>query len=181
MSKVSKDVGSIAGIVAGGRVIAGSVGLPADHQKEIRDKLIKLHSDTYGAASAYDNGVILVGYVAFFTLWAGVNGDLSPLSRLTTVALMGASLMLYMTWHILQMLTRQRYEFKCAAAARLTDQPALFNEAWVKAAQEHQLAAIRLLRFWPWIFVPSVALGFLAGGVLSYNALAVILGWPELR
>jgi hypothetical protein len=184
MSKVSGDIGSVAGTMSrqpSQTVVRASISPAEDQQKDIRDKLIKFHNDTYGAASAYDNGVILAGYVAFFALWAGVNADLSPLCRLVTVGLMGASLLLYMTWHILQMLTRQRYEFKCAAVAEHADQPARFNEEWVKAAQDHQIASIRILRFWPWIFVPSVILGFLAGGILSYNAPAVILGWPELR
>ena len=161
---------------------AASAKAADDHEKDVRDKLIKLHHDVYSGAAAYDNGVILAGYVAFFALWSGINDDVSSLCRLVTVALMGASLICYIAWHILQMLTRQRFEFKFAEVfnSAVAD-PQRFNREWNDAAQRQQIAMARLMRFWPFLFVPAVVLGLLGGGVLTYNALAVILTWPELR
>lgn len=150
------------------------------HEQEVRDKLIKLQSEAYSSAMAYDNAVILAGYVAFFALWAGVNQDISSLARLLTVALMAGSLMLYIAWHILQMLTRQRFEWKLAAVFNFADDAPRFNREWIETTQRMNIAVARLMRFWPWIFVPAVVLGFLAAGVLSYSALAVILGWPQI-
>jgi hypothetical protein len=161
---------------------AASAKAAADHEKDVRDKLIKLHSEVYSGAAAYDNGVILAGYVAFFALWTGIHNDVSSLCRLVTVALMGASLICYMAWHIIQMLTRQRFEFKFAEVFKsATTDPTRFNREWNETAQKQEIATARLMRFWPFLFVPAVAFGFLGGGVLTYNALAVILGWPQLR
>lgn len=163
------------------RVLAGAAkGAQEKHQKDVRDKLISLHSDAYSSAAAYDNGVILAGYVAFFALWAGSAEDVSQLARLVTVSLMGASLMFYMAWHIIQMLTRQRYEWKLAEAFNFATDPERFNRMWTETSQEQQIATARLMRFWPWIFVPAVVLGFLAGGILSYSAVAVVLHWPQM-
>lgn len=150
------------------------------HQREVRDKLIELHSKTYSTAAAYDNAVILAGYVAFFALWGGVQADVSSVCRLVTVGLMGISLTCYIGWQVLQMLTRQWFEWKCAAIFKMANDPARFNAEWIKAAQDYDIAAARLLRFWPFLFVPALISGFAAATTLSYNALALILEWPQL-
>lgn len=171
------------GMAAGlSRAMAGAAkNAEEKHQKDVRDKLIELHTEAFSSAAAYDNAVILAGYVAFFALWAGSAQDVSQLARLVTVSLMGMSLMFYIAWHIMQMLTRQRYEWKLAEAFNFADDPQRFNRMWTETSQKQQIATARLMRFWPWIFVPAVVLGFLAGGILSYNAVAVILHWPQLR
>lgn len=169
-----------------GRALPGATGAPiavgslSTHHEDARDKLIRLSAETYSAAANYDNVVIIAGYAAFFTLWAGTSGDLPRVCRLVTVALMGASLLFYISWHMLQMLTRQYHEFKRAAVFKFMNSPAKFNSEWVKAAQAQDVATNKILRFWIWLFVPSVALGFAGGIVLTYNALAAAFGWPVL-
>ena len=185
MSKVTGDRPPVVtgGVASNGLMQAlkdASKKAAEDHEKEVRDKLIEYHGDIYSGAAAYDNGVILAGYVAFFALWSGVTIDVSALCRLATVAFMGVSLMLYMSWHILQMVTRQRYEFKFADAFNYSNDAVRFNREWNEIAQQQNIATARLMRFWPWIFIPCVALGFLGGALLTYNALALTLGWPQL-
>jgi hypothetical protein len=158
---------------------AASAAAQEAHQKDIRDKLIDLHSKTLSTAAAYDNAVMLGGYVAFFALWGGVEGSVTPICRLVTAGLMAISVMCYIGWQILQMLTRQFYEFKCAAILKNADAPAQFNADWVKAGQDFEIAGAKLMRFWPILFVPAVVLGFSAAGVLGYNALAIALKWPQ--
>ena len=176
VSKVAGD----APRVVGPRITAAPVGMGPTHEEEIRDRLVKLQSEIFSGATAYDNGVILAGYVAFFALWAGTVKDVSHLCRLLSVALMGGSLLCYVTWHVVQMLTRQRFEWKMSAVFKFAGDPVRFNREWMKTAQEQEIATVRLMRFWPWLFIPALTLGFMAGGVLTYNALAVILGWPQL-
>jgi hypothetical protein len=183
MAKANRDAAIVVGPVGSGNeieeAIAEAEALLA-HQQGVRDKLIKLQSEIYGTAAAYDNGVIIAGYVAFFALWAGTAKDLSHLCRLATVALMGTSLMFYMGWHIIQMLTRQRYEFKMADVFKSAEDPERFNREWAETAQKQDIATVRLMRFWPYVFVPALASGFAAGAVLTYNALAVMFGWSQL-
>jgi hypothetical protein len=161
-------------------IMAAGTAAQKAHLEDARDKAVALQAEVFSKAAAYDNGVILAGYVAFFALWAGSNKDVSHLCRLVTVALMGTSLLCYMAWHILQMLTRQTYEFKLANVMKLVGDAKRFNEEWAKTLIEEQRALVRIMRFWPFLFVPAVGLGFLAGGILTYNSLAVIFGWPQL-
>lgn len=183
MSKVAIDAANVIAHQPGGltRTLMGaSAAAQEAHQKDICDKLIELHSKTHTTAAAYDNAVMLAGYVAFFALWAGVDESITLTWRLVTVCLMAISLMCYMGWQVLQMLTRQFYEFKCTAILKSVDDPARFNADWVKASQDYEIAGARLMRFWPILFLPSVVLGFAAAGTLGYNALAIVLGWPQL-
>jgi uncharacterized membrane protein YedE/YeeE len=151
-----------------------------EHQKLIRDRRIKYASDLYGYASAYDNAVVIAGYAAFFALWAGTAGDIDRFARLVTVGMMGISLMCYISWQFAQMLTRQKFEFEKVATFKFEQDAARFNEAWADIERRHENAQNQAMRFWPWFFLPSVALGMLAGLTLSYNALAVAFGWPQL-
>lgn len=181
MSSVSKEAGTVASAGPLTKALrAASEKAEEDHQQVIRDRLIQYHGDVYGFASAYDNGIIIAGYAAFFTLWVGVNAELSPLCRLVTVALMSASLLLYMAWHILQMMVRQTYEFRKANLFQFAQDAERFNTAWVEVEKKATIAQGRILLLWPWVFVPCVALGLAGGITLSYNALAAILNWPQL-
>jgi hypothetical protein len=185
LSKVHRDAAKVAGTVSSSRRVAGVQLLPLEgtgdqHAKDVRDKAIDFQARIYSSAAAYDNGVVIAGYVAFFALWAGSNKDVSHLCRLVTVALMGTSLICYMAWHILQMFTRQKSEFKLAEVFNHADDPERFNRDWLKVTQDRDIALMRTLRFWPFLFVPAVAFGLLAGVVLTYSVLAPIVGWPAL-
>lgn len=161
-------------------IMAAGTSTQKAHLEDARDKAVALQAEVFSKAAAYDNGVILAGYVAFFALWAGSSKDVSQLCRLVTVALMGTSLLCYMGWHVLQMLTRQTYEFKLAKVMKLVGDAKRFNEEWAKTMIEEQRAMVQIMRFWPFLFVPAVGFGFIAGGVLTYNSLAVIFDWPQL-
>jgi hypothetical protein len=183
MSKATSEAASVAGVAKAGlsgALQAASERAQQGHEKSVRDKLIKLHGDTYSSAAAYDKGVIVAGYVAFFGLWAGAANDVSHLCRLVTVALMGTSLLCYMAWHILQMLTRQRFEFQFASVFEEAENPEVFNRAYAETQERMTVAMAKLMKFWPWVFIPAVGFGFLGGGVLTYNALAAVFGWPQL-
>lgn len=131
----------------------------------------------YGHASAYDNAIIIAGYAAFFALWAGVAEDVSRNCRLVTVALMGVSLLLYITWHVMQMLTRQRFESARANTFAFSDDATRFNAEWERIDQQHSIAQMKVMRFWLPIFVPTLGLGIIGGMTLAYNALATMFDW----
>jgi hypothetical protein len=67
---------------------ASSAAAQEAHQKDVRDKLIELSGKTFSTAAAYDNAVMLGGYVAFFALWSGTQANLSAACRLVTAGLL---------------------------------------------------------------------------------------------
>jgi hypothetical protein len=183
VAKASNEAARVVGEQPGGfmrALTAASAAAQEAHQKDVRDKLIEIHSKTFSTAAAYDNAVMLGGYVAFFALWGGVQQSVTPMCRLLTAGLMAVSLMCYIAWQILQMLTRQFYEFRCAAILKNAHDPVKFNADWLKAGKDFEITGARLMRFWPFLFVPAVLFGFAGAGTLAYNALAVALGWPQL-
>jgi hypothetical protein len=159
---------------------AGPDGGEEDQHKFVQEKLIQLIAETYSHASAYDNVIIVAGFAGFFALWGGTAEDIERFPRLVTVALMAAALLLYVTWHMLQMLTRQRFEHKRSEAFTLVEDSAAFNARVVELDRRQGVAFQKILRLWPFIFVPSLCFGFSAGGLLGYSALAAAFGWPQL-
>lgn len=151
-----------------------------EHQKTVRERRIQHAADVYGHASTYDNAIVLAGYAAFFGLWAGVADDVGPLSRLITASLMGLSLLCYIAWHLIQMLTRQRFEAERADTFTYEDDAPRFNAAWEDIAARYDRAHLRHMRFWLPLFVPSVFLGFVAGLVLVYDCAAGATGLPRV-
>jgi hypothetical protein len=157
---------------------AASAKAQEEHARAIRDRFIQYHADVYGYAQQYDNTIVLAGYAAFFGLWAGVHNDVTQLARLVTVMLMGTSLIFYIAWHLLQMITRQKYEFRRADLFSFASDLQRFNKAWEDNQKEAALAQAKIIRLWPFIFVPSVALGFLGGIILTWNAAMAALNIP---
>jgi hypothetical protein len=157
-----------------------SKGEEEEHQRFVREKLIQLLTETYSHASAYDNVIIVAGFAGFFALWGGTAEDIQRFPRLVTVVLMAAALLLYVTWHMLQMLTRQRFEHKRSEAFSLVEDAAAFNARVVDIDREQGVAFQKIYRLWPFIFVPSLFFGFSAGGLLAFSALAAAFGWPQL-
>jgi hypothetical protein len=159
---------------------AASIAAQEAHLKDVCDKAIELQSKSTSTAAAYDNAVMLAGYVAFFALWSGVKDELTSICRLVTVGVIGISLVCYLSWQILQMLSRQWFEWRLVGVLKLANDPARFNADWIRVSQDYEKASIKVMRFWPWLFVPALVFGLAGGITLSYNALAVVFGWPEL-
>lgn len=148
--------------------------------RRLRERFVALSSEAYGQAAAYDNAIIVAGYAAFFALWSGSAGDITRLARVTTLALMGISLLLYITWHMIQMLTRQSFDRERAAAFAFQNDFQKFDELWKDVERRRGIGLQRVLRFWPYIFIPSLVSGFAGAAVLTYSALSVVLGLPQL-
>lgn len=154
--------------------------LSEEHQRKVMERKIEYAGAIYGFAAAYDNSVMVAGYVAFFALWAGVADDLHRTTRLVTVALMAFSLIVYLGWQIFQMMVRQIHEAKQLNAFAWEDDPARFNAAWDAERRRYDVAMNKAMRIYPWVFGAALISGFGAAAVLSYNAAAAVFGWPQL-
>lgn len=148
-------------------------------RKVVLDRYVEFHAKIYGAAQAYDTVVILAGYGAFFGLLSSAGQSVTVPARLLSVGLMTTSLMLYMAWHIVQMLTRQKYEWKRAGPLqRAAEDFDGFISAWNEIDRKLDAANLTLLSWWRVIFWPCVATGFAGAGVLGWNALTAALDLP---
>ena len=152
------------------------------HAEAFKEHYVEYHSSLFSSTAAYDNTVILGGFLAFFALWAGAADDIPRFARLVTVALMGVSLMLYMAVTIGQMLHRQFHlEWRRGELFEKYGTDAVrFNEEWVALDKVWQMQSGKVMRPAAMSSFISIAFGFAAGLGLSYNALGVAFGWPVL-
>lgn len=101
MSKATSEAAKLVGSQPGPftrALTAASAAAQDSYQKDLQGKLIELQSKSTRTAAAYDNAVMLGGYVAFFALWSGVQENVSLMCRLATVGMIGISLVCYLTW-----------------------------------------------------------------------------------
>lgn len=149
-------------------------------QKYVRECKIEYHRDMYGFANSYDNILMLAGYGAFFALWAGIADDVTEVTRAICVVGLGISLISYIVWQLIQMLTRQRWEFERAEAFERELEPEAFNDIWDKALEKYTKRQNREIRiYWPITFGTSVILGIGSGIFLVSQAIAIAFGLPQ--
>jgi hypothetical protein len=144
------------------------------------DAVVQFASTLFDKAAAYENVIVLGGYVAFFSVWATVSHQLTKNAALLCGGLMAISLTLYVGWHILQMLTRLRHHPKFGQLVSADLPPREFLEKWQAAELAQQRESVMLLRVWPWFFLPTLVTGITASVILSYNCFAEIAGLPIL-
>jgi hypothetical protein len=151
-----------------------------ENERKLAEIKVEYATEVYGVATAYDNVILLAGYAAFFGLWAGVSGDVTPACRLITAALMGVSLFCYILWQIAQMWNRQRFEIKQAdAIVELEHDPSKLLVRFDQIKQARIIATNKLIaRLYLPTFIPTVAFGFAGGLTLTWNTAMRALGIP---
>ena len=135
---------------------------------------------TYATTAAYDNSIIIAGYAAFFALWAGLSSDLPSFTRLISAAFMAPSLILYIGWQIVVMITRQNFDSGRAAVLDPDLTLEEMHKEWRKLERRSGVAMAKLARFNPYVLWPSIGFGLVGGVVLGWNAAAASLGLPVL-
>jgi hypothetical protein len=152
--------------------------LSLEYRKEISKLYVQQTADIFKNAQAYDTVVTGLGYAAFFGLWLRVATDISMGARAASVSLMGISLILYMTWHVLQMLDRSRFDIQVAETFSLADDPDAFFERIAKIERDRALSAGRLMTLWRPLFSGAVLTGAAAAAVLIWKAVMAALQMP---
>jgi hypothetical protein len=143
----------------------------------IYERRLKFVDDAHGKASAYDTAITVAGYGAFFALWSGVAGDVTPAARTTTAALIGVSLLFYIGWTMLAMLTRHRHDREFVAAIQKSQSPGEAIIEWDLADLRKRKAQLSLLRWWALIYGTALATGVGGALLLIYNCIAVSLNF----
>jgi|GEM_PF-2022482 hypothetical protein len=127
---------------------------------------------TYQKGRDYTNFIIVAGYAAFFALWSDVAKDIDRASRLLSGGLLGLSLVLFITWEIVKMVTNAREGHLLSEAiwgARNREDLALRSR---DAERQINLADVFAHDLWPAIFIPTVLSGLVGALVLVIAALA---------
>lgn len=143
----------------------------------IYERRLKMAEASWDKASAYDTAITVAGYAAFFALWSGVADDVTPIARTATAALIGVSLLLYIGWTMLVMLTRHSHDREFAATLGKSQQPIDAINDWDSIERKRIRALIAVQRFWIPVFGTAVVTGVSGALLLIYSCLARIFAW----
>lgn len=144
-------------------------------------RLLKYTEESWGKATAYDTAITVAGYGAFFALWSGVAKDITPVSRDVTVALMGVSLLLYISWHITLMLARHWHDRALIDVTNAGHPPAKMIEEWSKVEDRQRATLLSIQgRLWMPVFGLAVLTGVGGALTLIYNCVAAAVSLPQL-
>ena len=145
----------------------------------IYERRLKFVDDAQGKATAYDTAITVGGYGAFFGLWAGVAADVTSKARVATAALIGISLLLYVSWTMLAMLTRHRHDKEFVAAIQKSRSPGDAIVEWDAIDLKKRAAQLSLLRWWAPIYGTALLSGVAGALLLIYNCLAAAIELPQ--
>jgi hypothetical protein len=146
----------------------------------IYERRLRLIESSWDKASAYDNAITVAGYAAFFALWSGVADDVAPPARTLTAALMGVSLLLYISWTILVMVTRHAHDRAFAATINRTQAPIDAINEWDAIERKRTQALVTVQRFWLPVFGTSLLTGVGGALVLIWSCFSRALGLPPI-
>jgi hypothetical protein len=154
-------------MIAGGQVDPAKINEFIQQQEQIFQKL-----------EAYSKTIIVLGYAGLFAVWGFVKDHLSHRAIVTTAALVGFSLIVYIASEIVWMTERPLLHVRLSkvVTARPGDQARAIND-FVEQARTLQT---RAPRSWWVILLLTVVPGFAGALILLYNALANLTGLPPL-
>ncbi len=128
------------------------------------DTLKELITHSYSSAATYTNFIIVAGYVAFFTVWKSMKPDLGKILMLSSCLSVLISVVLFIISEIHKMLATSRFHRVFFEKIKV-ELPSSFVDDYKKEAQAHERA---MFRWWLALFVPTLLLGLLGGGLLLY-------------
>ena len=146
----------------------------------IYERRLKLVESSWDKASAYDTAITVAGYAAFFGLWSGVADDVSPAARTLTAALMGVSLLLYISWTLLVMITRHSYDREFVGTIAKSQEPIDAINDWDTIERKKIRALIGVQSFWMPVFGTAVLTGLSGALLLTYSCLSRAFGLPTI-
>ncbi len=140
-------------------------------------EFIQSQDQIFQKLEAYSKTIILIGYAGLFAVWGFVKDHLSHRAIVTTAALVGFSLIVYIASEIVEMNLRGllHHRFNQTIKANPAD-PAKAISDFVEQARTAQTRATGR---WRVILPLTVVPGFAGALILLYNVLADLTGLPQ--
>lgn len=155
-------------------------------QETIEERLVSFRSQLFDKAASYNNIVVTLGYAGFFAIWNFTNEEIHRWDSVVIACLLGFSLLVFVFW-ILRIALANAVSAKRIGqvfTVEYEDRQARVD-ALVDAENKNGAAALRIQRWWLFIFVLSVGPAFLAGLMLLSVLFASSVGFEfsffELR
>lgn len=162
--------------------VSGEI-LDADRARELALVQADLHDDkmvaqlhymvgVYAKGRDYTNFILVAGYVALLTLWAGVAKDIAPVWRLSSGGLIVISLLSFLTWEIVKMVHLMNEGHVIGQALAFKGSRADFAREIQWAKDKLQLDEARLHDLWPAPFYIALTSGLTGAALLAIACLS---------
>jgi hypothetical protein len=155
----------------------------AGNGKEVSEAKLKQQMDDYvdsqhrlfERADAYAKAILLAGYAGLFGIWSFARDVLTATVTEWVALLVGISLVLYITWGIIQMITgtTRRYQFNLL----VNNNPRDFFKALADRRATERSILIRDNRIWLFVLIPMVVFGYAGAALLLWKVAVKLLGW----
>lgn len=156
-------------------------GNPEERAAKITsDMVVNMTTALFDKSAAYTSLIIVAGYAGMFSIWAFVSDHLSKAATISVALLLGVSLVAFVTYEIYKMIYGAT---QMLGLSRLVNPPRPPTE-FVRAFQEFEESRKRRsstpgqIFIWIIIMLISVLSALSAVGILFYNLLATVIGWP---
>jgi hypothetical protein len=138
-------------------------------RQHIVEQQIKLLTASYDKAMAYTNLIIIAGYAGFFGLWNLCKDLLSQKQETYSALFMLCSLTIFVLFEVFKTFSIQAQNRKMAKIF-FSPEANKTLETYRAALQtfeiEDKKSRIHFYRFWVCAFIPTLAFGILADGIL---------------
>jgi hypothetical protein len=148
----------------------------SDTLKQRMDDYIKSQMQLFDKAEAYSKALILAGYAGLFGVWSFTKDVLTARASEWIALLVGASLLIYVTWEIIAMVYRVTLHNRFNMLVHKT--PSDFFKALDNLNQSWRSANVRDMRVWRLALGATVLLGYSGALLLLFNAAAKLIGLP---
>lgn len=147
--------------------------------KKRRAAIIEIQSAAYDKATAYTNLIIAGGYAGAFAIWGFTKDQLPPKAAIWAALLLGVSLASFVFFEVYKMIYTTRYAVRHARLLQADIPDKEFLRRHDEIVQESRANTLKTILF-VWVVVMVVCVGSAVGGLglLFYNFVAILVGWP---
>lgn len=154
-----------------------SGGVAPTELKERMENVVKSQLQIFERAQAFSNAIIVAGYAGIFGLWSLTKENLSKSAVSVVALLIGASLLIYVTWEIYGMVLRANSAFRFQKL--IGKQPSEFFKLAIDYEADQRTIGAGAIIVWRFTVVPAVFLAYFGAGILIYNFAAALVGLPQ--
>lgn len=147
-------------------------------KQETIDVLIKIQGAVFEKATAYTNVVILAGYAGILTIWGSLKSEFPVKANIAIALSAGVSLLLFVSWEVYKMIVSSHRMVAVAQLINKTMEPNEFSAALKRIQLENDKASVRLIIPWYIFLILTIVPAVVSVGLLFYNFVAGLLGWP---
>ena len=143
---------------------------------QLLDRQIQVQSTLFDKSATYNNIVVTLGYAGFFGIWNFSRNLINPSESKFLLTLLGFSLFLFVIWTVVTSFFVSLSNMKVGNALMADLLPIEKFQLLNKVEAEIKRSQLIYFLSWYWVFLLTLATGFLAGLLLLLLMVLDLIG-----